>query len=80
LLAPPLRNTARLPATHRLDVSVTRAFSSRLLKGKFGLSVFNLYDRQSIWYRYFTIRSGKLTPVDIHAFGATPTFFLELQW
>lgn len=80
LLAPPRRNTQRLPATHRLDVSVTRMFSYRFLQGKIGLSVFNLYDRQNIWYRYFTIRRGKLTPVDIHAFGATPTFFLELRW
>ncbi len=80
LLAPSLRNTERLPATHRLDVSVTRTFSSRLLKGKFGLSVFNIYDRQNVWYRYFTIRSGKLTPVNVHAFGATPTFLLELRW
>jgi hypothetical protein len=80
LLAPPLRNTARLPATHRLDVSVTRTFSSRFLTGKIGLSVFNLYNRENIWYRYFTIRSGRLTPVDVQAFGATPTFFLELRW
>ena len=80
LLAPPLPNTNRLPATHRLDVSVTRTFSHRFFKGKIGLSVFNLYDRENIWYRYFTIRSGKLTPADVNAFGAMPTFFLELRW
>ena len=80
LLAPARPNTERLSATHRLDVSVTRAFSRRFLRGKIGLSVFNLYDRPNVWYRYFTIRDGKLTPVDVHAFGATPTFFLELRW
>ena len=80
LLAPPVRNTRRLPATHRLDVSVTRAFSSRFFAGKLGLSVFNLYDRQNVWYRYFTIRNGKLSPVSIHSFGATPTLFLALRW
>lgn len=80
LLAPPVPNTKRLPATHRLDVSVTRTFSHRFFQGKIGVSVFNLYDRQNVWYRYFTIRNGELTPVDVHAFGTTPTFFVELRW
>ena len=79
LLAPAIRNTERLPATHRLDVGVTRTFSHRLLMGKIGLSVFNLYNRQNVWYRYFTIRNGVLTPVNVYAFGATPTFFVELR-
>jgi hypothetical protein len=42
LLPPQIRNTKRLPDTHRLDASVTRTFSYRYLKGKIGLSVFNV--------------------------------------
>jgi hypothetical protein len=80
LLPPQIRNTKRLPDTHRLDASVTRTFSHRYFKGKVGLSVFNVYNRRNVWYRYFTIRNGELTPVDIHVFGAMPTFFLELRW
>ncbi len=78
--APPFRNDHRLPATHRLDLGVTRAFSHRFCQGKLGLSVFNVYDRKNVWYRYFTIRNKKLVPVDVNTFEITPTFFLELRF
>jgi len=78
--APPFRNDHRLPATHRLDLGVTRAFSSRFCQGKIGLSVFNVYDRKNVWYRYFTIRNKKLVPVEVNTFEITPTFFLELRF
>ncbi|MGH7600491.1 MAG: hypothetical protein ACREOI_29400 [bacterium] len=77
---PPFRNDHRLPATHRLDLSVTRAFSSRLCQGKLGLSVLNVYDRKNVWFRYFTIRNKKLAPVDVNMFEITPALFLELRF
>jgi len=78
--APPFRNDHRLPATHRLDFGVTRAFSNRLCQGKIGLSLLNVYDRKNVWYRYFTIRNKKLVPVEVNTFEITPTFFLELRF
>jgi len=77
---PPFRNNHRLPATHRLDLGVTRAFSSRFCQGKLGLSVFNVYDRKNVWYRYFTIRNKELVPVEVNTFEITPTLFLELRF
>lgn len=78
--APPFRNDHRLPATHQLDLGVTRAFSSRLCRGKLGLSLVNVYDRKNVWYRYFTIRNKKLVPVEINTFEITPAFFVELRF
>lgn len=80
LYAPPFRNDHRLPATHQLDLGVTRAFSSRLCQGKIGFSALNVYNRKNVWYRYFTIRNKELVPVEVSMLSITPTFFLELRF
>jgi len=80
LLEPQNLNTHRLPFNHHLDLSITRRFSRSLLSGKVGASVYNLYNRKNIWYRYFIIQSGHLKPMDVHTFGITPSMFLELNF
>ena len=35
---------------HRLDVSVHHVFNINKSKGDIGLSIFNLYNRQNVWY------------------------------
>jgi len=80
LLAPENRNTERLPSTDRLDISLTRDFKNRLFTGKLGLSIYNVYNRKNVWYRYFTINRRMLTSVDVEMFGAAPTAFLELHF
>jgi len=79
LYAPLNRNQNRLPATHRLNLSVTRKIANRLFAGKIGFSVFNLYDQKNVWYRYFTISNGKLNPVDVNMIGITPTLYFEVR-
>ena len=80
LRAPELRNAQRLPSTHRLDLSITRDFTNRLFSGKAGFSIFNTYNRKNVWYRYFTVNNGILTPVDVHVFSTTPSLFLTLHF
>lgn len=77
--APKIRNQKRYPASHRLDIGITRSFNSRIVKGEVGISVFNVFNRKNVWYRYFTIKNGALNPVDVYTFGATPTFSLRLK-
>ncbi len=79
LLAPQLRNTERLPAAHHLNLSLTRTFSNSRFNGKMGVSIFNVYNRENTWYRYFTVRNGELAPVDVRMFGLTPSLFLEIK-
>ena len=44
------KNTARLPAYHRLDLSGTYRFSLGPLRGSFGISIINVYDHENIIY------------------------------
>ncbi len=44
------KNAARLPAYHRLDVSLAYRFLIGPLKGTAGLHVINLYDRKNLFY------------------------------
>ena len=44
------KNSARLPAFHRLDVSATYRFSLGRLRGSFGISIINVYDQENIIY------------------------------
>ncbi len=74
------RNTRRLPSTHRLDFSLTRKFSRKHFHGSIGLSVFNLYNRRNIWYRYFTLRENAAIPVDMKSFGIKPTITFEITF
>lgn len=71
------RNRRRLPPTHRLDLSVTRSVKYRAFRGKMGVSVFNVYNRENVWSRAFALRNNTLDPVDIKMLGITPTFFVE---
>ena len=67
------KNGARLPAYHRSDVALNRQFpigSGRTI-GVFGLSLFNLYDRQNIWYKEFNMAEGEIVENNIQLMGRT---------
>jgi hypothetical protein len=51
------RNSSRLPAYHRLDLSVTRQFQIESASVTCGFSVINVYDRKNIFY--FNRDTGK---------------------
>ena len=56
------KNGARLPAYHRMDVALNREFplSGTSGKGSFGLTLFNLYNRQNTWYKEFNVVEGEI--------------------
>ena len=49
------KNANRLPAYHRMDVSLSRQFSSDWLDLNMGVSAFNLYDHKNVWYREYLL-------------------------
>ena len=49
------RNSSRLPAYHRLDVSASYNFSIGKVIGQIGLSIFNVYGRENVKTRKLSI-------------------------
>jgi len=80
LLPPNRRNERRLPASQRLDVSVSRKFNQNHLSGKLAFSIYNLLNRDNVWYRHFDVEQGKLKALNVKLQGFTPSLSLELQF
>jgi hypothetical protein len=77
------KNAARLPAYHRLDLSVLYHFQTRETKkdwGSLGLSVFNVYNRRNIWYKEFQIIDGTIIETDKLFLGFTPNLTLTVKF
>ncbi len=73
------KNANRFPAYHRLDVSANYNFKN----GTIGFSVFNLYNRQNIWYKRFeVVRENDvsvLQTTNVTYLGITPNIILSLK-
>ncbi len=80
LLPPNKRNQARLPVSQRLDLSIARKFSLKHLSGEIGFSIYNLFNRDNLWYRHFDVERGELKAVDVKLLGFTPSLSVELQF
>lgn len=78
-------NNGRLPDTHRMDVSVSRALSLSAFDGRAGLSIYNVYDQENILYRKPMITSlydpESLPTViyEVKGLGLTPNVFLQVR-
>jgi hypothetical protein len=72
------KNTQRLPAYHRLDVSLTRQFNSAWLDWNIGISVFNLYDRKNVWYREYVLDTKPVVVRDVTTLGFVPTVAFQV--
>ncbi|GAB3035879.1 TonB-dependent receptor [Spirosoma pulveris] len=76
---PSAKNANRFPAYNRLDASVTYTYKY----GSIGVSVFNLYNRQNVWYKKFTSvsdgQSSQLVVSDITYLGITPNLTLSFR-
>jgi hypothetical protein len=72
------KNSYRLPAYHRLDLAAFRKIESRRLDWELGASVFNVYNRQNVWYRQFDLSQSPVTITDVHFLGLTPTIDVKV--
>ena len=67
-----VKNGGRLPAYHRLDVAINREFFFRdALRGVFSVTLFNLYNRQNVWYKEFEVIEDEIIENDIRLMGRT---------
>lgn len=74
------KNNARYPDYHRLDVSATYDFKmGKTGLGSISASIFNVYNRQNVWYKEFEIEEGELVETDITLLGITPSITLSLK-
>lgn len=71
------KNALRLPDYHRLDIGATLNFSGRS-PSSLGISLFNLYGRQNVWYKTYEVIEDTVIPVDVNYLGFTPN--LTFSW
>nr|NQU89876.1 TonB-dependent receptor [Bacteroidota bacterium] len=76
------KNSLRLPDYHRLDLSATYNFDfGGKMHGSLGASLFNVYNRQNVWYKEFEIIDNYLIETDVNLLSITPnvTFTIKLK-
>jgi len=74
------KNNARYDDYHRLDLSATYNFKlGRTSLGSVGLSLFNVYNRENIWYKTFELDEGDLIETNVNNLGFTPSITLSIK-
>ena len=74
------KNARRLPARHRLDAGVTRRFRMGGMDLDVALSLFNVYDRQNVWYRQYRLDTQPIRVRDVMMLGFTPMLSVKASW
>ncbi len=74
------KNAFRLPPYHRLDVSATYNFKLGDAKTSTGLSIFNLYNRENIWYKEFEVVDEEIIETNVNYIGITPSVFFNIKF
>ena len=74
------KNVFRLPAYHRLDLSVTYRFTIGQTKSSLGVSFFNVYGRNNVWYREFDVEDNEIIIMDVNTLGFTPNVFFSIKF
>jgi hypothetical protein len=73
------KNAQRLPAYHRMDVSLSRQFNGGWFDWNLGLSIFNLYDHKNVWYREYILDTNPVVVREVTTLGFAPTFMLQVN-
>lgn len=69
------KNALRLPDYHRWDISATYDFKFGTSNASLGLSFFNLYNRNNVWYKEYEVIEGELLETDVSLLNFTPSLF-----
>ena len=73
------KNGLQLPDYHRMDLAVTYHWTSgRGAPNSLGLSFFNLYNHQNVWYKDYQIVDGQLIETNVYYLGFTPN--ITVSW
>ena len=74
------KNSSRLPAYHRLDLSGQRDFNLAGLKATLGATVFNVYDRRNIAYTEHEVANAAVTSSDVMLMRRAVNVFVRFQF
>jgi ferric enterobactin receptor len=76
------KNAARLPNYHRLDAAANYAWplGAGRRKATIGVSVFNAYNRQNVWYKEFTVVEGEIVENNINLMSLTLNAFFTVKF
>jgi hypothetical protein len=72
------KNSERLPAYHRLDLSLQRNMSFLGSDSTLGVTASNVYDRKNVWYREYQTFGGTGSVNDVTLMGRAINVFLRL--
>ena len=61
-----------MPVYHRLDASLGRQVHAGRVDLDLKLSLFNVYDRQNVWYRQYRLDTHPIRVRDVMMLGFTP--------
>lgn len=74
------KNGSRIPAYHRLDFSVHRKVPVGSATADIGFSIFNLYNRNNIWYFEYDFSQDPFLTTEITYLGVTPNISLNIDF
>ncbi len=74
------KNGSRLPAYHRLDLSMHYVTKIDRFDIDFGVSVFNFYNRRNVWYREYNFTENPPVISEVEYLGITPNVSLDIKF
>lgn len=74
------KNSARLPAYHRLDISASYRFPLFGNQSIIGATLFNAYGRKNVWYKEFDVVEGEIFENNILYMGLTVNLFVTIRF
>jgi len=74
------KNSERLPAYHRMDLAVTYRFNLGDADAALGATLFNVYNRQNIWYKEYDVIEGEIIENNINLMGMTFNLYLNIKF
>jgi hypothetical protein len=72
------KNGSSLPAYHRLDLSAQYDFALGRVLTSLGTTVFNVYDRDNVWYKDYEYATDSLTSNDVLFMGRAVNVYLRV--
>jgi hypothetical protein len=77
-------NSLRLPDYNRLDIGANYTLfvgsgKRRREIGYMGFSIFNVYDRQNVWYRTFSVVDGNIVQTNVNYLPIIPNVTLSVK-
>ena len=74
------KNTVRLPDYHRLDAGLTYKWKGkRGGSNSIGATLFNIYNRENVWYKEYQIEDDELIEINQNFLGFTPNITLTFN-